>query len=381
MKIPWTFIQLLLAGSIMASNVNYCTIENASTFETTSFNRTIIKDRLSTMEGIVTPKYNPEVEAYLRSYLTYGYKDSERLLGRSVLYFPIFEHYLQLYGLPDELKYLPLIESSLRPYAVSTAGAVGLWQFMSPTARQYGLRIDRNVDERRDPYKATEAAVRYLAKLYDRFGSWELALAAYNCGGGRVNKAIRYAGSKDFWKVRAFLPRETRNYIPRFIAANYLANFYDLHDILPNFPAFELQWTRTMKVYEFVTFKEIIKVTGVKHAFLAELNPSYRNGFLPKNPNGNFLILPEMAMALFKSHLEDKYASDKNFAAPYAQRDYSKSNYVVLSGDTIEKLARLYNCSIQEIVNWNRLKSEELFYRQELVLYHLQTKPVFAARA
>lgn len=373
---------MLLAGSIMASTTNYCTNENATTYEAMMrYERTVIKDRLSTMEGIVTPKYTTEVEAYLRSYLTYGYKDSERLLGRSVLYFPIFEHYLQRYGLPDELKYLPLIESSLRPYAVSTAGAVGLWQFMSPTARQYGLRIDRNVDERRDPYKATEAAVKYLASLYKRFGSWELALAAYNCGGGRVSKAIRYAGSKNYWKVRPYLPRETRNYIPRFIAANYLANYYELHDILPNFPAFELQWTRTMKVYEYVSFKEIINVTGVNQAFLSELNPSYRNGFIPKNVNGNFLILPEMAMVLFKSHLDEKYPRKHSLALNISLKDYSKSNYVVLAGDSIEKLARLYNCSIQEIINWNHLRSGELFYRQELVLYHLKMKSAYPARA
>lgn len=367
----------------MASNSTYCTTENATTYETLAFQRTLIKDRLANMEGIVTPKYTTEVEAYLRSYLTYGYRDSERLLGRSVLYFPIFEHYLQIYGLPDELKYLPLIESSLRPYAVSTAGAVGLWQFMSPTARQYGLRIDRNVDERRDPYKATEAAVKFLASLYERFGSWELALAAYNCGGGRVNKAIRYAGgSKNYWKVRQFLPRETRNYIPRFIAASYLANFHELHDIFPQYPDFELQWTRTMKVYDYVTFREIVKVTGIKRTFLEALNPSYHRGFLPKNPKGNFLILPVVAMAQFKAHLEQKLPTKHSgFATQVGEFRPNQSQYVVLSGDTIEKLAKLYNCSVEDIKIWNGLKSSELFYRQELVLYHLNIQQRSPARA
>ncbi|RMG86119.1 MAG: hypothetical protein D6714_04725, partial [Bacteroidetes bacterium] len=307
MKIPWTLFLMLSACYLTASPPEISGAERwAMTAENSAYREADIQKRLAEMDCLFEPKYTNEVEAYLRAYLTYGRKDAEDLLGRSVLYFPVFEHYLQLHGLPEQLKYLPMIESRLHPVATSTTGAAGLWQFMPATARSLGLQINEYVDERRDPYKSTKAALQYLSRLYDRFGTWELTLAAYNCGSARVSRAIRYAGTTDFWEVRKYLPSETRKYVPRFIAANYLVNFYHVHGLSPNFPSFDIQWTRTTLVYTQFTFGQIAQKTGAPISLLYRLNPAYKKGVIPANPNGNFLILPEPAMEKFKAWQSDK---------------------------------------------------------------------------
>lgn len=345
MKIPWTLTSMLFALNLNASPPHYITLENTSETRAFSYHKADIQERLADMTCLFEPKYTNEVEAYLRSYLTYGYKDAEDLLGRSVVYFPIFEHYLQLSGLPEELKYLPLIESRLRPYAASTAGAAGLWQFMSPTAKSMGLKIDGYIDERKDPYKSTMVALEYLSELYTKFGSWELALAAYNCGASRVNRAIRYAGTTDFWKVSQFLPSETQKYIPRFIAANYLMNFYHLHGLTPKFPSFELQWTRTTKVYDYLTFSQITKATGAHSSLLHRLNPGYKKGIIPANRLGNFLVLPEPAMKKFKI-----WKGDKTNKQTFVNSGMTKSTYVVLVGDTIGKLSSVWQRTCKTLI-------------------------------
>lgn len=365
MKIPWTLNLMLCALTLTASPPDYSNFDNLTETKWSTFHKTMIDEQLPEMDCLFEPKYTNEVESYLRAYLTYGIRDTEYLLGRAVMYFPIFEHYIQLYDLPDGLKYLPLIESRLRPVATSTVGAAGLWQFMSPTARSKGLRIDGYVDERRDPYKSTQAALKYLSELYDRFGKWELALAAYNCGSGRVRKAIRYAGSDDFWKILRYLPRETRNYVPRFIAATYVANYYHMHNLRLRYPDFEMQWTRTTKVYDYMTFRQISTATGTNLSILYKLNPSYRKGIIPTSQTGNYLILPEPSMSWFKDWKGDK----ANNQTSELNTNKKKSTYVVLAGDTIERLARLFKCTEEDIMKWNNLKSRELYYRQELTLY------------
>jgi len=366
MKILWTFLQLLFAISIMANPLTH--YENFDVSHMKPFNEAAIAERLLEMDCLVTPTFDNKVESYLRSYLTYGYRGSEILLGKTALYFPIFEHYIQQHNLPEELKYLPIIESALRPYAVSTARAAGLWQFMTPTARMFGLNVNSYVDERRDPYKSTEAALKYLSNLFQEFGKWELALAAYNCGPGTVRKAIRYAGSKDFSKVSRFLPRETKNYIPRFIAASYMAKYYFLHGLRPAWPEFEQQWTRTMMVTKYTTFRDIQYVTGVNYKTLRDLNPGYKRGIIPTNRKGNFLVLPEMAIATFKKWYNKKHGY-KNLAPALADNFY-KGTYVVLVGDNIWRLAKTYHCSVNDIMRWNNLRTSVLHYRQELILYH-----------
>jgi len=372
MRIPWTLTQLFFASVLLANSPNGACYEKTGQGENQPFQEATLRGRLLEMDCIIKPIYTKEVAAYLKSYLSYGFKDSEQLLGKSVLYFPIFEHYLQLYDLPEELKYLPMIESRLRPYAVSTAGAAGLWQFMPRTARQYGLKINSYVDERKDPYRSSEAAVKHLAKLYKRFGSWELALAAYNCGSTKMSSVIRLAHTTDFWKLRKYLPRETRSYVPRLIAATYFATYYRLYGLKPVYPDFEQQWTRTTLVFHSVSFREISKTTGASVNSIRQLNPGYKRSFIPTNPEGYFLVLPEPAMQAFRERQNSKYGTKFAAAGQPPSEDYFKSNYVVLAGDSIESLARLYNCSVENILRWNNLHSRELLYRQELVLYHLK---------
>ena len=173
----------------------------------------MVKRRVESMNSIVNVKFTPEVEQYIRAYLTAGKKSSELILGYGKVYFPVIEYTLQMQDLPEDLKYVAVIESNLRPHAISLVGAAGLWQLMPETAKTYGLNIDNYVDERKDPVKSTQVALNYLSLLHDRFGSWELALAAYNCGPGRLKRAIRHSGgSHDFWKLRPYLPKETSVY-------------------------------------------------------------------------------------------------------------------------------------------------------------------------
>lgn len=385
MKILWTLsIQLLLAVAIFANapnEINSTQISLDRTGEKMSmdnfshlpaYDKTDIATRMMTTKCLIQPRLDNDVEAYLRSYLTYGYRDAERTLGRTALYFPMIEHYLTIHNLPQELKYLPIIESSLRPYATSTAGAAGLWQFMVGTAKDNGLKINQNVDERRDPYKSTLAALKLLSSLYNEYGSWELALSAYNCGKGNVNRAIRNANSYDYEKVSRFLPRETRRYIPRFIAATYVAQNYMQHGLQPEWPDFDRQWTRTTKVYNYISFKKIAERTGVNYRVLKELNPSYQRNFIPTNTNGNYLILPEVSMIAFRNYQDEQKPAHR--FGKYLHEDYYKSSYTVLSGDTMEKLAKMYNCSVYQIMEWNDLSSTDLYYRQELTLFHKKEK-------
>jgi membrane-bound lytic murein transglycosylase D len=307
--------------------------------------------------------------------LTYGYKQSEKMLGRSVMYFPIFEHYLKQYNLPVELKYLPMIESALRPNAVSGAGATGLWQFMSPTATELGLRNDHLVDERRDPYKATEAAVKYLAGLYERFGDWELALSAYNCGPGNVWKAVKLGGTRNYWKIREFLPQETQDYLPRFIAASYLGEYYTLHHLVPSMPEYDLQFTKTIKVYSAVPVKKIAAAANISESVIYKLNPAYTKGVIPFNENGNYLVLPELGMIAFKDYLKssnDPIQTDLALFAPEFTpkgEDIVAVNITVKPGQTLVDLALAYECTASDIREWNGLTSNDTYYMQELRLF------------
>lgn len=251
-----------------------------------------IKLRLEMMDCPVKAVYNKDVAAYLRSYLTYGYKGTERMLGQGKILFPIFEHYLEMHGMPKQLKFLPMVESSMVPYAVSYAGAAGLWQFMPATGRHLGLINDRYLDERKDPYRSTEAAVKYLKKLYKRFGTWELALAAYNCGPTRLSRTIRASGSKDFWKIKNKLPRETQRYVSRYIAACYTGTYYNLHGIQPKTPAeYHLQ-PMAARVYSSVSLTGVAVATGVDVSVLKTLNPSFKATYTPGRANGIYLVLP-----------------------------------------------------------------------------------------
>ncbi len=382
MNIPWTKT-LTLTLLFVAGFVLHLRAEHIGSDKD-------IEERLRCLDLPVELHYNAEIRNNIHRYISSGYRDSEKMLGRMPLYFPIFEHELKRMNLPEGLKYLPIIESSLKPDVYSPVGAAGLWQLMSGTARELGLRVDDQVDERMDPYLSTRAALKYLNSLYQRYNSWELAIAAYNSGPGTVNRAIRAAGSKNYRDVRQYLPRETRKYIPRFIAAAYVAEYYHQHNIVPDYPDYELLFTRTTRVFDYISFRKLSQITRVPISTLSKLNPSYRAGYLPRNSKGNFLVLPEMGMMAFSDYLQwsdKKLRTDlpvgksvETVSKEHAKR--VKAFVIVEVGNTLEDLAKAYDCTVEEIKAWNDLKSNELYLKQELLLFipkkMQQTKPARA---
>lgn len=348
-----------------------------------TYNKADVMPRVQTLQSIVKPRYTSAVEGYIKGYTIRNREKSERILGRAAKYFPMFEKYLKEANLPDDLKYLSVVESALVPKALSRVGAGGLWQFMPKTGAAYNLKIDRYVDDRSCPHKSTQAAMKHLVSLYKRFKNWELALAAYNSGGGRVNRAIKLARSKNFWKVQRYLPRETRNYVPAFIAATYLYKYYNAHELTPIYPELDLQLTETMRIYSYLSFQKIEEVTGLSRYMIEELNPSYDRGFIPSNSRGNYLNLPKRVMPSMRDYLQmkkpDTYQSESMEVSPIYVRAsarneskslYFKSFYTVATGDNLEILARMFDCNPNHLMIWNRLTSRELTPGQELVIYY-----------
>lgn len=265
----------------------------AETVKTTAEDITI-SERVTSMYSIVDMKYTDEVAKVIKQYTKRYPKTSAKLLGQSSIYFPIIENILRERGMPDELKYLAVVESGLRPAVKSRVGATGMWQFMRSTGKMYGLTINRTVDERRDVIKSTHSAIDYLTDLHDRFGDWALAMAAYNAGPGKVNRAIRKAKSKDFWKVAKYLPRETRRYVPKFIAMQYMMSYYHMHDITPEMPEQHFMNLASAKVYDEVNFRTLSKQLDISLATLKQLNPSYIRNYIPKCSSGqHHITLPE----------------------------------------------------------------------------------------
>lgn len=262
-----------------------------------------VEQRVQSMSSSIDLRYTDEVKKKIKQYTISQRSASEVLLGRISIYFPLIESKLRERGMPDDLKYLAVIESGLIPHAKSRVGAAGLWQFMKPTARMYGMKINRTVDQRRDPEISTDAALDYLQYLYDKYGDWALAMGAYNCGPGNMNKAIRKANSKDFYKVAKYLPRETRGYVPKFIAMSYLMNYYYSHDLTPNMPDNNVLNTSTSRILGKINFKELSAKFQLDLETIQLLNPTYIRDFIPFGPEHK-LTLPTEHMADFLSGVE-----------------------------------------------------------------------------
>ncbi len=348
----------------------------------------IIRERIPTAVSIVDPIYNPAVRSYLHTYIYRRPDHTANMLGWAAVYFPMFERALAEEGLPTDLKYLSIVESALNPVAISRSGAGGLWQFMKPTARECGLKISSYVDERMDPEKSTKAAVRYLKQLYTMFGDWELVMAAYNAGPGRVRAAVKRAGSSDYWKIARYLPEETRSYVPGFIAASYLMNFHDAHNIIPVYPELAMGELTTVLIYEGMSLPELAKRSGLSMEAVKQLNPCFIRNYIPTSAAGYALIMPFASAELFNSGRSMKIP-DIDIAGgvesatltidgkTYKITTTSK-DHVVRSGDNLSTIAARNNCTVRELMTWNGLRDSHLSIGQRLEIRYT-TKELMAS--
>ncbi len=331
-----------------------------------------VKARLDSMNCLVDVRGEEVVFSYLNRYLVTNRERSERILGRTLVYFPEIEALLAEQNAPDALKYMAVVESALYPEALSHVGAAGIWQFMKETARGYGLEVNSTVDERYDLTKATLAAIEYMRQKYERFDSWALALAAYNSGGGRVSRAIKRGHSKNFWRIRRYLPRETRNYVPAFIAATYLITYYREHGLQPQQPSLDLQLTAEIKVHQSLSFGRIARLTGLDLEAIAFLNPMYRRGYIPSSRSGYPLILPRRVILAVADYLalqarEDMAASDMGLRQmpnatslrTWADTDYLEVVHQFGPEDDLKQVAEAYGCSPWHLLLWSGLKRPE----------------------
>ncbi len=265
-----------------------------------------VKERLSNLSSIIDINYTPEVGRRIKEYTVNYRKAGERILGRVDLYFPLFDAELDAMDLPEDIKYIAVVESNLEPTAKSKSGASGLWQFIKSTGRMQGLVINNYIDERNDPKKSTKAALEYLSYLYDSFGDWTLAFAAYNCGPGNVRKAIRRGGSKDYWSIRKHLPNETQKYVPRIIAAMYLLKYYHAHDLQPRLIDEDIR--RTVKIQDGIghNFYKLSQALDMDYNTLRYLNPTFKTKSFPKNDGHLTLVIPSSRERIYLATYQPK---------------------------------------------------------------------------
>ena len=344
--------------------------------------------KLSQLPTVIEMSYNSVVRRYIDMYVQKRRALVENLLGLSTYYMPIFEEALEREGLPLELKYLPIIESALNPSAVSRAGASGLWQFMLNTGKIYGLESNSLVDERRDPIKATWAAARYLKDMYAIYQDWNLVIAAYNCGPGTINKAIRRAGGKtDYWEIYNYLPKETRGYVPAFIAANYVMTYYCKHNICPmetNIP----DATDTIQVNRNLHFEQITDVCGIGMDEVKSLNPQYKKNIIPGDSKPQTLRLPinyistfidsqdtiytHRSAELFKKRRTVSVANTRSTARSSKGKSSSQGDVTyhrIRNGETLSTIARKYGVTVSQIKSWNGLRSTRINAGKRLKIY------------
>ncbi|MCX6230746.1 MAG: LysM peptidoglycan-binding domain-containing protein [Bacteroidetes bacterium] len=347
-----------------------------------NFSDSVYIQRLQSLPSVIDMTYNDKVRAFIELYVNKKRKNVKVMLGLSQYYFPIFEEILDQQGVPQELKYLTIIESALNPRAVSRVGASGLWQFMYTTGKIYDLQVNSLVDERRDPIKASYAAAKYLKDLYGIYKDWTLALAAYNCGPGNVNKAIkRSKGKTNFWEIYDYLPQETRGYVPAFIAANYMMNYYKEHNLFPqkiDFPTL----TDTVMVGTDMNLKEISEALNVPLQQLRDLNPQYKNDIIPGKSEAYSLKLPINLVTTF-IQMEDtitakskesmlKYSEvtpSRNYLQISPSDDIIKISYKAQKGDNFSSIAKKYKVDADALKEWNHMRKKKIKPGQKLVIY------------
>lgn len=344
------------------------------THDTTALPDSVYKARLQALPCVIELPYNERVRAFILRYVKRNPKQVARMMRMSEYYFPLFEETLGRYSLPYELENLPVIESALNPMARSHVGAAGLWQFMPGTAKLYGLEVNSLVDERMDPVKSTEAACRFLSSMYAIYHDWNLVIAAYNCGAGNVNKAIRRAGGKrDFWSIYPYLPRETRNYVPIFIAANYAMNYGQEHGICKA-PIEKTMLTDTILTTRRMHLQQVSQNLDIDMNELRRLNPQYSRDILPGG-TAYALCLPSEKVGLFINQEEAiiAYKADSLIHNRRAEIDLAKvtsingayrvngvTYYTIKKGDTLSGIAKKFHCTVKQLKQWNNLTSDNI---------------------
>jgi len=345
--------------------------------------------RLIKLNSPIPLVFNAHVRNFIELYLMQKRQSVAAMIGLSVYYFPIFEEELDKNKMPLELKYLPIIESALNTYAVSRAGASGIWQFMYQTGKIYGLNITSYVDERRDPYMATKAAIAYLKDMYEIYHDWLLVVASYNCGAGNVNRAIRRSGnSTNFWDIYPYLPSETRGYVPAFIAANYVMNYYKEHNVFPT-TFFNPGLTDTVISDRNISYSVLSKVLNIPVEKIRLYNPQYHRDVLPKSSieTKYILRLPISDASLFETKRAQIYTIQDTLDYTFNQRyvvnskpvqnqtikngntQYSLLYYKVKSGDYLGMISTLYNCDIYDVKKWNGIKGFNVSTGRILKIY------------
>lgn len=361
--------------------------DNLSEFFPKNLPDSVYIKRLEEIEQVVDLSYNNTVKNFIVLYTEKRRDLVEVMLGLSAYYFPLFEEVLDRENMPLELKYLPVIESALNPKAMSRVGANGLWQFMYGTGKQMGLEISSFVDERRDPLKSTEAAVKYFNYLYNTYGDWYLAIAAYNCGPGNVNRAIRRSGGKrNYWEIYYRLPRETRGYVPAFIAAAYVMNYYREHNLQPRMPEIPLQ-TDTVFVDDYLHFNQLEATLDIEKEQLRALNPMFRRDVIPAKTGKPYpLVLPvDKIMAFIDAdttvfaHEREKYfpnntlqsptSATANYFTPADVEGKAKILYTVKSGDNVGFISSWFNVRASDLRYWNNINRDLIRAGQKLVVY------------
>lgn len=347
------------------------------------FHDSVYTKRLYDIPTLMEMSYNQVVRQYIDMYANRRRDMVGYMLTIGKYYFPMFEEVLDKYELPLELKYLPVIESALNPVAVSRVGATGLWQFMLRTGQGYGLQVNSLVDERRDPHKSTEAAVRYLKDLYAIYNDWNLVIAAYNCGPGNVNKAIaRSGGARDYWQIYYNLPRETRGYVPAFIAANYIMNFYDKHNICPIESYQDMTALDTVHVDNQVHFNQIAEVLNIPLSDIRRWNPQFKKDMVPGNYQNYALVLPTNKVYAFleqkneimnfrrNDYITHRENTDRYLASSGSSASGNSANvyYRVKRGDNLSKIASRHRTTVAQLRSWNNLRSTRISVGKSLIV-------------
>ncbi len=343
----------------------------------------VYSSRLKSINSIITLPYNSIIKNHIHVYTIKQRDKFSVVLGLKDYYFPMIEDIFESYGLPPELKYMAVIESALNPNAVSRVGATGMWQFMNSTGKAYGLTINSIIDERRDPVKATYAAARYLKDLYEIYDDWILVIAAYNCGPGNVNKAIRRSGNqKDYWDIYYRLPRETRGYIPQFVAAAYATTYYAEHNILPAPVSFPIA-TDTIMLHQDIHFSQISEVMGIPYGEIRALNPEYRTGLIPATSKAQPLTLPISYLGQFidladsiRNYKQDLYVNKKtdvdptrSSSIPVSVSGKTKLVYTVKDGDNLGYIAEWFNVGLSTLRYWNDIYGNVIRVGQKINVF------------